>query len=194
LPLALCSVAAMLETPFRFEASLTSEEFCKLGQLSLRWSLIEHVIANCLKVLLRLTDEEAIVVVFPLGVEQRLQKLKQVAALTPLNADAQAAFDELKAVMPAIQFVRNTVAHSVVSETEDGEQIFHLRSKKRSLTKAEVFGAEELTNYAAHVVYSLRYALGLKGSPGDKFPMPPRPAIPPFLKSRVGARDNEIGE
>jgi hypothetical protein len=64
----------MLETPFRFEPSLTPGEFQKLGQLTLRWSHIEHIIGNCLKVMLRLSDDEAVIMVFRLSLEERLRE------------------------------------------------------------------------------------------------------------------------
>jgi hypothetical protein len=64
--------------------------------------------------------------------------------------------------------------------------VFHLRSKKRTLTKAQIFSAEELTNYAAHAVYSLRYALGSKElSPGERYALPDRPEIPEFLRGLI---------
>jgi hypothetical protein len=44
----------MIPTPFRYEANVTPEDFQKIGQLSLRWSHTEHIIANCLKVMLAL--------------------------------------------------------------------------------------------------------------------------------------------
>ncbi len=40
---------SILPSPFRFEAKLSAEAFEKLGRLSLRWSHIDHMIANCLK-------------------------------------------------------------------------------------------------------------------------------------------------
>jgi hypothetical protein len=49
----------MISSPFWFEDKLASEDYQKLGKLSLRWSHIDHLIANCLKKLLRLTDDEA---------------------------------------------------------------------------------------------------------------------------------------
>jgi hypothetical protein len=49
----------MIPSPFWFEGKLTPEDYQKLGKLSLRWSHIDHLIANCLKKLLRLTDDEA---------------------------------------------------------------------------------------------------------------------------------------
>ena len=119
----------MLDTPFRFEEELTSEEFQKLGQLSLRWSHTEHIIGNCLKVMLRLTDEEAVAMVFPLPLERRLNKIKELSELTPLNADAQAACDELQIVMRAVQYVRNSVLHAIMIDHPEHGQMFHLRSK-----------------------------------------------------------------
>ena len=56
----------MIPSPYRFEPTFTDAEYAKLGVLALRWSHIEHILGNCLKVLLRLTDEEAIVIVFPM--------------------------------------------------------------------------------------------------------------------------------
>jgi hypothetical protein len=53
----------MIPSPFWFEGKLTPEDYRKLGKLSLRWSHIDHLIANCLKKLLRLTDDEARLVV-----------------------------------------------------------------------------------------------------------------------------------
>lgn len=184
----------MLDTPFRFEEELTSEEFQKLGQLSLRWSHTEHIIGNCLKVMLRLTDEEAVAMIFPLPVERRLDKIKELSALTPLNSDAQAAFDELRDVMRGIQYVRNNVIHAIVINHPDHGQLFHLRSKGRSLRKAQIFSCEELTNYAAHAALSLRYALGLKGSPGERFPLPDRPEIPEVLRELIPVRKQGDGQ
>jgi hypothetical protein len=62
----------MLETPFRFEAGFTSKEFETIGRLALRWAAIEHFVANCLKAMLGLSDKQAIVMVFPLGMEAKL--------------------------------------------------------------------------------------------------------------------------
>jgi hypothetical protein len=49
----------MIPSPFRYEANFTPEDYETLGKLSLRWSHIDHVIANCLKRLLRLKDDVA---------------------------------------------------------------------------------------------------------------------------------------
>jgi len=176
----------MIETPFNFEPNLLPEEYQKLGQLSLRWSHIEHVIGNCLKVMLRLSEDEAIVIVFPASLELRLRKMKELAEINELNPDAQRAHDEIQLVMKGIQYVRNNVVHAVVIPETDGEHTFHLRSKKRSLTKEQIFSTEELTNYAAHAALSLRYALGHKQlAPGARYPLPDRPEIPKFLRELI---------
>jgi hypothetical protein len=43
----------------------------------------------------RLSHEEAGILVFPLGFDQRLMKIREMAKLHPLNPDAKAAFDEI---------------------------------------------------------------------------------------------------
>jgi hypothetical protein len=70
----------MLTSPFRFDKELSSEDFERLGRLSLRWSHIDHMLANCLKILLRLDDNQARIMIFPLTSELRLQ-LFAVSAL-----------------------------------------------------------------------------------------------------------------
>jgi hypothetical protein len=148
--------ARVIPTPYRFEKELSSEDFQKIGQLSLRWSHTEHIIGSCLKIMLRLSDEEAIVVVFPLTLELRLQRMNELSAINPLPPEAQKAFDELKLIMPGIQYVRNSIVHAIMMPDEREGQVFHLRSKRRSLTKAQVFACEDLTNYAAHIALNLR--------------------------------------
>jgi len=179
----------MLETPFIFQNQLTPFDFQRLGELSLRWSHIEHIIGNCLRVMLRLSPEEAIVAVFPLGLEQRLKLIRKLKKLSSLNQEALDALAQLEHVMPGIQFVRNSVAHAILIRGDDGDQVFHLRSKKRSLTKDEIFSSEELTNYAAHAALSLRYALGMKGHEGARHPLPEKPAIPEFLREMIPIRN-----
>lgn len=175
--------AGMLETPFRFEPSLTDAEFKKLGQLTLRWSHIEHIIGNCLKVMLRMTDEEAHEVIFPQFLDWRLQKMKALEKLRPLAGDAKLAFDELHQIMPYIQYVRSNVVHAIVVPLNNDEDFaFHLRSKNRTFSKDEILSVEEITNYAAHVVLSLRLALGMKDAPDARHPLPDRPALPAFLQ------------
>lgn len=178
----------MLDTPFRFETELSPEDYQKIGVLALRWSHIDHILGNCLKVMLRQTDEEAVHTVFSLSTSQRLNQMKKLSKLNLLNSDAQLALDELQAVMKGIQYVRNSVVHAIVIDDVNEGHAFHLRSKQRTLTKAQVFATEELTNYAAHAVLSLRYALGLKGlDPSTRLPLPGRPVIPTFLQALISA-------
>jgi len=169
----------MIAVPYKFEPELSAQEFMKLGQLSIRWSHIEHILGMCLKRMLRLSDDEAIIVVFPLSLDQRLTRIRQLAESTPVGELAVRPLNELKLIMPAIQYVRNNVIHAFVTEDE-----FRLHSKQRTLTKAEVFSAEELTNYAAHVTVALRYALGFEfDTEGHSYTLPERPEIPDFLLS-----------
>jgi hypothetical protein len=181
----------MLKTPFYYEERLTDDDLKKIGQLSLLWSHTEHIIGNCLKIMLRLTDEEAIVAVFPLSLEQRINKIEKLARINPLNEQAKAAFNEFKAVRKAIQYVRNNVIHAIIIRGEGAGQpdMFHLRSHGRSLTKEQVFSAEELTNYAGHAALAFRYALGDKDHPlGLSYTLPERPEIPEFLRKLVQRR------
>jgi hypothetical protein len=179
----------MLDTPFRFEPSLTPEEYQKIGRLSLKWSTIEHICGNCLKTMLRLTDEEAVIIVFSLSLDQRIRRMKELAKISNLNQEASIALDELDWIMKGLQSVRNNVAHAIVTESDQGEHSFHLRSKQRTYTEAEVFSTEEITNYAAYAVLALRYALGLKDQPGARLPLPERPAIPEFLRELIPTRN-----
>ena len=150
----------MIESPFRYEEWLTPSEFQKLGEIFLRWSHIEHIIGTCLRVVLRLTEEEAIAMIFPLPLQRRIEKIGELAESSPLNAEAAAAYHELAYVIKCINYVRNSVVHSILVDDPEKGHLFHLRSKKRSIAKAHVFATEELTNYAAHTVLSLRCALG----------------------------------
>src|SRR5689334_18455790 len=92
----------MLDTPFRYEPELSDDDYQRIGRLSLKWSHIEHIIGNCLKTMLRLSDEEAIVIVFPLSLDQRLSRIVALAQFTPINADARAALNELQVIMKGI--------------------------------------------------------------------------------------------
>lgn len=183
-----CWETFVILSPYRFEPDLSPEEYQKIGQLSLRWSHIEHVIGNCLKTMLRLTDEEAIVVVFPLSLDQRLQRMNRLAEINQYTDKAIAALDELTEIMKGIQYVRNNVIHAILLEDENEGHVFHLRSKDRSLTKVEIFSSEELTNYAAHLTLTLRYALGLKGLIIREYASPDRPEIPAFLRELIQTR------
>jgi hypothetical protein len=178
----------MIESPFSFEEDLTRDEFEKLGKLGLRWSHIEHILGNCLKTMLRISDDEAQIVVFPLSATQRIDQIKKLAPMSSINDEARAALDEILAVRKAIQYVRNSVVHAILARQADGDHGFHLRSKNRTLSKAQIFASEELTNYLAHAALSFRYALGLKGDPGQRHPLPARPEIPEFLRAFVSHR------
>jgi hypothetical protein len=124
---------AMIPTPFWFEQELAPEDFQKLGQLSLRWSHTDHIIGNCLKVPLRLTDDEAVSIVFPLSTDRRLSLLKELAKGKALSPDADQALRELWCIMPAIQLVRNNVVHAVVFKSLGNDPLFHLPRAGRSL-------------------------------------------------------------
>lgn len=180
----------MIPSPYNFELALSDHEYAKLGVLALRWSHIEHILGNCLKVILRLTDEEAVIVVFTLSADQRAERIYQLSKLVALPEPAQKAFKELRPVLKGIQYVRNNVVHSIAGDCEGDEFVFHLRSKKRSLTKSQVFSTEEITNYAAHLVLALRYGLGFKdGQPPTDYLVPERPDIPDFLKAIIHFND-----
>lgn len=173
----------MLGSPFHYDDWLTPEEFQKLGQLALRWSHIDHILGNCLNALLRFSDDEAVVMVFPLSTDARFQRIKEIAKLANLNAEAEAALDGLRSTLSYVQQVRNNVIHAILIDDPKDGQLFHLRSKGRTITKEQVFQVEELTNYVAHAALSLRYAIGMKGSPGERHPLPEKPEIPDFLQN-----------
>jgi hypothetical protein len=170
----------MLEPPFRFEPSLAPDDFQAIGRLAVKWSHLEFIIGNCLKALLHLTDDEAVIVVFPLSTEVRLQKIQQLVKVNPPNEKGQEALDALIPAIAALQFVRNHVIHGVINE-DAGNLIFLSKSKSNGLTKAEALSIEELMNYAAHAVYALRSALGIEGFENVSFELPERPLIPEFL-------------
>src|SRR5258705_8322039 len=103
----------MIRSPYRFESKISDQDLAKLGILTLRWSHTEHVLANCLRIMLRLTQREARAIVFPLNLENRINRISEIAEITPLPPHASAAFEELKPIMKGIQFVRNNVIHSI---------------------------------------------------------------------------------
>jgi hypothetical protein len=175
----------MIPSPFRLEQKFNCDDFEKIGRLSLRWSHIDHMIGNCLKIMLRLSDDEANIVVFPLSTELRLTRIRELNKLTPFPTEAATrAFKELDLVMKGIQAVRNNVVHAVVM----GPGKFELRSKKkRSYSKDEIFSVEELTNYAALAVLILRHELGEIDPEYDPPSLPQRPQVPKFLQSLIHA-------
>jgi hypothetical protein len=183
----------MIASPFRFEANLTDGDYQKIGLLSLRWSHIDHMIAQSLKALLRLTDEQAVVVVFPLTADRRLTLIRELQELEPLPTEnAKEAFNELDLMMKGIQIVRNNVVHAVILNHGKPEERFQLRSKKREFTKSDIFDTEEVTNYAAHAALLLRHELGEIDTDYTPSALPDRPAIPKCLQPfiQVPKRDD----
>jgi hypothetical protein len=139
--------------------------------------------------LLRLTDDEAVEVVFPLSAYTRLERIRALKKLNPLPTEAaRHAFDELDLMMKGLRQIRNNVVHAVLKEDAKADQAFELRSRRRFFTKAEIFATEELTNYTAHAALVLREELGAKDSAGAPDPLPSRPPIPEFLQKLVPAR------
>lgn len=172
-----------IETPFGFEVRLSGEEFQKIGQFACRWAHIEHTVGNCLRVLLGMAPDDAQVMVFPLSLDARVQRINEVIKKRPLPTFQATLFSELKPLLRAQQYLRNTVLHGVVIDLFlDEEPFFHLRSKGRDLTKAELFSCEDLINYTAHVAQALRLSLGEKDLPnGYTYALPDRPDVPDFL-------------
>jgi hypothetical protein len=165
---------SIVASPFRYEKNFTDKDYETLGKLSLRWSHIDHVIANCLKRLLRLNDDEAQAVVFQINAHERFERILKLDELKPLqNRKAAHALDELCLVMKGLRQVRNNVAHAVLMQNGTADQIFESRKTKRVFTKAQIFGTEEITNYAAHAVLVLRDELGDKDSANAPGPLPP---------------------
>jgi hypothetical protein len=169
----------MLTSPFRFDTELSKEDFERLGRLSLRWSHIDHMIANCLKVLLGLDEAQAKIMIFPLTADLRVQKIEKLVKLKPLpSPKATKAFQELRKVMEGIKAVRNNVIHAVLIE-----HAFTLRSKERTFTKEQIFEIEELTNYAGVLALTLRHEIGERDPDYDPpDPLPDRPSVPEFLR------------
>jgi hypothetical protein len=180
----------MIESPFRYEPNFTVKDYETLGKLMLRWSHIDHVIANCLKRLLRLSEDEGQVIVFQLDSKVRLDRIRKLQKLSPLpTEEARHAFAELDLMMKGLSPVRNNVAHAVMKDDATADQIFESRRTTRRYTKAQIFETEELTNYAAHAALVLRDELGEKDPLGAPGPLPNRPEIPGFLRKLILGRD-----
>src|SRR6476619_5312544 len=97
---------------------------------------------------------------------------------------AKAILAEFKPVMLGVQWVRNSALHSAVTVDDAGIPTFYRRSAQSHTSLDEVLSAEELTNYATHLVTGLRYAIGIEGEVHN-YALPDRPPIPTFLQSRV---------
>jgi hypothetical protein len=175
----------MIESPFRFENHLTPEDFQRLGKLMLRWSHTEHIVAHCLRLLLHLSEDEANIIVFPLRLEQRLQRISKLIKLNPLPPAVEGVYREMNEAIRTLQPVRNLVAHVILLPDPTGKHALHLRSHGRTYTKEEIFECEELTNYAACAALRLRFELGDEDPHGEPDPLPERPPIPTFLLART---------
>ena len=175
----------MIATPYRFEANLTETDYQKIGQFALRWSTIEHTIGNCLRRLIDLDPKQASVIVFPLSLDLRMQRIELLSKIAPFTDEQAKLFGELKPLIRAMQYLRTTALHGIVIDLGgDHEPYFELRSKgSRKLTKAQLFSCEELINYTAHVVSAFRVTLGEKDASWgpSSLSLPERPPIPEFL-------------
>jgi hypothetical protein len=172
----------MISTPWTFESNLAQEDFQKIGELTLRWSLIDHYLGHCLQILLRLSDEEAAAFdVFRPSAQRKLELITKLAK-TPNNLSkvSQAYLDELKPLINALTYVRNNVIHAVPGSGSPNFT-FHLRSKQNDLTKEEVFSTEEITNYTSHLVIAL--VASLQGA-ATVVPVSDKPEMPAFLRDR----------
>jgi hypothetical protein len=173
----------MIPTPYNFEANFLPEEFQKIGQFASRWAHIEHTIANCLRTLLGFDPKQATVMIYPLTIDTRMSRIGEHIKLRPLQPYQMGLYEELKPLIRAMQFLRTTVLHGVVIDFNSAEEaFFHLRSKNRMVTKSQLFGCEDLINYAAHVTQAFRLSLGEKPDDrGSTYALPDRPPIPEFL-------------
>jgi hypothetical protein len=103
----------MIDSPFRYEKNFTPKDYETLGKLSLRWAHIDHVLANCLKRLLRLNDDQAQAIVFQINADFQFDLILKLEELKPLRKKKAAhALDELCFVMKGLRQVRNNVAHA----------------------------------------------------------------------------------
>lgn len=188
----------MIPTPYRFEPEFSDQDFAKIGQLTLRWSLMDHTIGNCLRRLLDMSPKTATVLIFPLSLDHRMSHIGRFAELQPLEPMPQALFAELKPLVKAMQYIRNNAVHGIVIDVGAGEEpYFELRSKNRKITKAQLFACEDLINYTAHVVQAFRFSLGEKestwGGPWGphEYALPDRPAVPEWLPQECRAFPQE---
>jgi hypothetical protein len=109
-----------------WEFVLSDAELKKIGELMLTWSHIGQVIGYCLKKARGLTEEQAMIEVYPLQMEQRIHGL--VKLRSAMNVDAQAALDAFCSVRKYLQGIRNCVAHGILINDLDEGTLFHLRS------------------------------------------------------------------
>jgi hypothetical protein len=175
----------MIKTPYHFEADLSDQDFQKVGQFACRWALMEHTIANCLRVMLGMEMEEAREKVFSLTLHQRMEQISKRAEQR-LTGYQLAVLAELQPLIKAVRYLRNTVLHGVVTSFGDDpdQTFFHLRSHLRDINIKELFACDDLVKYTAHVTQAFRLSLGDKtyeGHEGHTYALPRRPHIPEFL-------------
>ena len=176
----------MIKTPYHFEANLSDQEFQKIGQFACRWALIEHTIGNCLRVMLAMGPEPATIMIFPLSLDLRMRRISELAKQRFLTGYQLALLAELRPLIKAMQYLRNTTLHGVAMNLGDDPDrtYFNLRSKGRNLTRGELFSCEDLINYTAHVTQAFRLSLGDKTYQDHErhtYELPRRPHIPEFL-------------
>jgi len=152
----------------------------------MRWALIEHMIGNCLRVMLGMEMQPATIMIFPLNLDTRMTRISKLAKQRFLTGYQLALLAELRPLIKAMQYLRNTTLHGVVTSFGDDpdQTYFHLRSKGRNLNRSELFSCEDLINYTAHVTQAFRLSLGDKtyeGHEGHTYVLPHRPHIPEFL-------------
>ena len=157
----------MIPVPYRFEPNFSAEEFQKLGQFASRWAHIENIIGHCLRQMMGMSPEHAGFMIFPLSLDARMRNIAVLVRQSPLGAEQNEYYEELKPLITAMQYIRNTALHGIVvsNDPADDEPFFYLRSRDRSVTKAQLFGCEDLINYAAHVALAFRLSLGGKSGP-----------------------------
>jgi hypothetical protein len=182
----------MIETPYGYEPSLSDQEFQTIGQFACRWAFIDHTIANCLRVMLRMEPEQATVMIYPLSMDLRMARMQELKHLHILTDYQLSLLAELKPLIKAMQFLRTTMLHGTVMDFGgDNATYFHLRSKSRSVNKAHLFECDDLINYTGHVVHAFRISLGDTDVPGKTYALPDRPPIREFLPKECRAFPKE---
>jgi len=176
----------VIKTPYHFEANLSDQEFQKIGQFACRWAFIEHMIGNCLRVMLKMEMEpDATVMIFPLSLETRMTRISKLAKQRFLTGYQLAVLAELRPLIKAMQYLRSTVLHGIVTSFgDDDDPHFHLRSHSRNVNIKDLFACDDLIKYTAHVTEAFRLSLGdktIEGHEGHTYELPRRPHIPEFL-------------
>jgi hypothetical protein len=109
-------------------------------------------------------------------------RIEELARRPILTEYQRAVLAELKPLIKAMQFLRNTTLHGTVRSFGDDERIyFNLRSKNRSVNRTDLLSCGPVINYACHVTQAFRLSLGERGSREHTYALPDRPQIPEFL-------------